>query len=123
MKSKAVFLGIVVLGLTINIFSQTKAISSEDFYRPIRAVHDFKGALRKTSKEEFYKDGKLSGTIEIIDETLGADRRRYLHIEKEGTKTEKTELIQIGKIFYCRKNGNEWKQSENRCAGGRLSGI
>jgi hypothetical protein len=120
---RLIFFTVLCFGLTINVFSQTKEISSQEFYKPILAIYELKNSYRKTTKEEFYKDGKISGTIEIVDESINADKRIYLYVEKYGDKNKKTELVQIGEIYYCRINAGEWKKSDRWCANGGISGI
>jgi hypothetical protein len=123
MKSKIVFLGMLILGLTASLLSQTKEISSQEFYRPIRAAYEINGSFRKTSKEEVYENGKLVSITEIVDESLNKETRKYSHLEKSKSNTQKTELIQIGKIYYCRRNDKQWERSEKWCANSGLSGI
>jgi len=116
---------IICFGITINVFGQTKQITKEEYYQPYRESLKKKQetSRRVATRQEYYKNGKLNSTTEITDEYLKPDKRHYLEVNKVGDKTYKSELIQIGEIFYCRRNDGEWKQYKSWCSGGSASGI
>jgi hypothetical protein len=121
---KIILLTIFCLAATIGVAAQ-KQITGDKYYGEFNAAEDRSSEIshRKITKEEYYKDGKLNRTTEITDEFLEPDRRRYVYAEKSGANTEKRELIQIGKTYYCRKNNAKWEQSKSWCAGNILRGI
>jgi hypothetical protein len=120
-----IFFSIISLGIVINAFSQVKQINSEDYYQPIREYYKKRNEVshRIITKKEYYKDGKLSRMVEIIDEFLKPDRNHYLEREKTGDRVSESELIKVGEIYYCRRNKGEWKQSSSWCAGGGIGGL
>ncbi len=120
-----ILLTIICFAASINVFSQAKQISKEDYYQPYREALSKKDDLsrRNLTKQENYRDGKLFSTTEITDEYLKPDRRHYLEVEKFADYTNKDELIKIGKIYYCRRNDGEWKQYQSWCSGGSASGL
>jgi hypothetical protein len=122
---KLVFLMIVSLATAINIFGQAKEITKEEYYQPFRDALK-KGqeiSRRNVTQRENYKEGKLSGTEDFIDEYIKPNRRHYIHSEKFADRTQKIELIQIGETYYCRRDDGNWKQSKNWCADGGTFGI
>ncbi len=125
MKIKKYILLIICFVVTINVFSQAKQIIKEEYYQPYREALKKKRdtSRRDITWQENYRDGKLFSTTEITDEFLKPDKRRYLEIEKFADHTSKSELIQIGTTYYCRRNDGEWKQSQSWCSGGSASGL
>jgi hypothetical protein len=122
---KMIWLFIFCLAILGNAFGQTKEITSEEYYQPFRDAFK-KGrdiSHRNITRKENYQDGKLRSTEEFIDEFVGSDKRRYVHIEKLTDRTRKIELIKIGTTFYCRRDDGEWKRSANWCADGSASGL
>jgi hypothetical protein len=125
MKSKQFFLILIFcFGVTINVFSQTKEISRENFYQPLRQglIKGMAFSRRVISRRENYREKKVFRTTEITEEYLLPDKRHYLKEERFADRTSKSELIQIGKNYYCRKNDGEWKQFTSWCSGGDGSG-
>lgn len=112
-------------GLTINALSQAKEISREEYFQQYRDGLTKRRAAdrRNFTKIENYTNGKLFSTTEITDEFLNPNKRHYLEINKYSDKTYKSELIQIDKTYYCRRNDGEWKRSESWCSGGSASGL
>lgn len=110
---------------TLSIFSQAKQITSEEYYQPFReALKKQQDTTRRNiTLQENYRDGKLFSTTEITDEFIKPDKRLYLEVNKLPNHIYKSELIQIGKTYYCRRNDGEWKQSKSWCSGGSTSGI
>ncbi len=96
-------------------FAQTKEITRDEFYEPQRAVYNFDGTFRITSKEDFYRNGKITGSVVIIDENIKSERRHFSYFEKFGTKTEKLEAIQIGETYFCKYDAEKWKKTEDFC--------
>lgn len=112
----------VCLAMTTSVFAQAKTISHDDFYEAYRAALDKEETVswRKITKKQELKNGKAERTVEITEEFLKPDRRRYVNVQKTDKSSDKNELIQIGKVYYCRKNESEWTKSENWCS---LSGL
>lgn len=120
-----ILLLIFCFSLTISAFSQTKEITREDYYQPFRLGLKKKSATsrRVITRQENYREGKLFSTTEITDEFLVPNKRHYMEVEKFADHTNKSELIQIGEVYYCRRNDGELKQSQSWCSGGSASGL
>jgi hypothetical protein len=125
MKSRILLLTIACFALAVNVFSQQKEITKEQYYQSFRGAKDkaSKVSRRSIDKREYFRNSKLHLTQETVDEFLSPDKRRYFVIEKFDDRITKDELIKIGDIYYCRKNDGDWKQSQNWCSGGSASGI
>jgi len=121
---RIIFLIVFCLGTVFGAFGQTQEITEGEYWGQYRLAtgKPFEKSKRIVTKEENYGE-KYSYTREIIDEFLNPDRRRYVETHKEGKRTSKIELIQIGEIFYCRTIESAWKQSEKWCGPMRLSSL
>jgi hypothetical protein len=115
---------IFCFGVTINVFSQTKEITEENFYRPIREgrIKGLAFSRRETTRQDNYSEKKIFSNTEIVEEYLLPDKQHYLKEEKFADHTNKSELIQIGKSYYCRKNDGAWKPSISGCSSGEGNG-
>ncbi len=109
----------------IEVHGQTIEITEKEFYQQYRTATQ-KGreiSSRSVTKRENFRDGILSSKEEYIFAYLLPDKKFYSHKESFSDKTQTVELIQIGEIYYCRRNNEEWKQSKNWCAGGSAFGL
>jgi hypothetical protein len=108
----------------LTLFSQTKEFTRENFYRPIRAglIKELAYSRRVITRQDNYREKKIFSTTEITEEYLLPDKRHYIREEKFADQTNKSELIQIGENYYCRKNDGEWKQFKSWCSGGDGNG-
>jgi hypothetical protein len=125
MKSKQfILLMVFCFGITINVFSQIKEITRENYFQKRREVikNRLATSRRETTRQDYYRDGRLFSTKEITDEYLLPDKRHYLEVEKFADRTNKSELVQIGKTTFCRNNDSQWKQSTGWCSGGDGNG-
>ncbi|HEX8735848.1 MAG TPA: hypothetical protein VF721_11020 [Pyrinomonadaceae bacterium] len=126
MKTTKLFLLLIFcLAAATGVFGQAKQISRKEYYQWYREAFKkrFEASRREVIKKQYYKDGKLSGTIETVNEFLKPDRQRYLRVEKSGGQTTKLEIIQTGKAYYCRKNDEDWTPSNKWCEDGYGSGL
>jgi hypothetical protein len=125
MKTKFSLLLIFSLATATGVFGQAKQISRKEYYQWHSEAYKkrFEASRREIIEKQYYKDGKLSGTIETVNEFLKPDRRRYLRVEKSGRQAKKLEIIQIGKAYYCRKNDEDWTRSNTWCEDGFGSGL
>ncbi len=113
---KIVLLMTFLLATALNIFSQVQEITERDYWEQYHAAVEmpFDISRRVTTKEEYF--GNIPYIKETTDEFLNPDKRRYVEIYKSDKSAYKDELIQIGKVYYCRTNGDKWKKSEQWCA-------
>jgi len=114
---RKIFLFIICLGLSINAFSQVKEITGDESVQELVEAY---GKLKETSwrkkqKTEYYKNGKLLNVEEEIEESVKPDKQRFLRTERRGKIINKSEIIIIGDIYYCRKNKGTWIKSESDC--------
>ena len=110
MKSKNYILLIIFcLGITLNVFSQAKEITKEEYYQTYQEaiVRKFQTPHRINTRWDEYKDGELFRSTEITEEFINSEKRHYLKVEKSSDHTDKSELIKIGEIYYCRRNEGE----------------
>ena len=118
MKSKNYILLIIFcFGVTLNVFSQAKEITKEEYYQTFQEaiIKKFQTPHRINTRQDEYKDGELFRSTEITEEFINSEKRHYLKVEKSADQTDKSELIKIGEIYYCRRNEGEWKQSQYWC--------
>lgn len=108
----------------MNISSQTKEISKENYYQSYREASKkrLETSRREIIQKKDFKDGKLLFTTEIVDEYLKPDKQHYVSSQIFDDHTEKREFILIDKIYYCRKNDTDWVQSSKWCGFGSGSG-
>jgi hypothetical protein len=115
---KSVSLIAFICALTASAaFGQRSDMARVEYYRTIRAAGE-KGeqtSFRKTTKREYFEAGKALSSEEEIEERIAPHRSRYFRSEKSGDKIESTEMIKIGKTYYCRVNKAGWKVSEAYC--------
>ena len=66
---KIILLMILCLGVTINIFSQAKEITEDESVQQlVTSFGKLSGiSLRRVTKEDFYKNGKLTKTTETFE--------------------------------------------------------
>lgn len=123
---KSIWLIAIVCALTASaVFGQPSDLPREKYYGTIRAANE-KGrqtSFRKTTKREYFDTGKVTTSNDEIEERLGPDRSRHFRSNKSGDKIESSEMIAIGKTYYCRKNSGEWKVSEKYCGPSGFFGI
>ncbi len=122
---KIISLFVLILLLSVFNFGQKTEITKGEYYQIYRTALK-KGqevSRRNISKQENYRDGKLYSTDEYLYEYLLPDREYYSHKESYSGKVNIVELIKIGEVFYCKRNNEGWKKSENWCADGSASGI
>ncbi|CAN5797010.1 hypothetical protein BH20ACI4_BH20ACI4_01170 [soil metagenome] len=119
MKKLMLFVFIFVT-LTTTVFGQAKEITADELRQSFRPAYDklFEISYRKRSTEENYKDGKLSGKIEIISEFIPPKKRHTITVEMVGDKRQKSEMFIIEGIYYCRKDDGEWTKSQKGCGSG-----
>lgn len=104
----------------IETHAQTKEITDKEFYQSYRtALQNGKEISRRSvTKRENLRDGILSSKEEYVSAYLLPDKKFYSHKEIFSDKTQTVELIQIGEVYYCRRNNEDWKQSKSWCAAG-----
>jgi hypothetical protein len=120
MKINIILLFVFSLGFALNVFGQIKDITQSEFYAQSRtaSAKPFAVSKRITSQEDSYDEqGKISYTTKTSEEYLSSDKMRYVSTYKSDKSTRKDELIKIGETYYCRRNDEEWKQSDSWCAG------
>lgn len=123
---KMILLSIVAcFGLAVNIFSQTRPLTEEEFYAAVNAADEkrFASSRRETRKDENFTNGELSSVTMITDEYIKPDRQHFVSIEKSGGKVDKTEVISIGKNYYQRKNGGNWEKIKDWYGSGGTMGV
>lgn len=96
---------------------QAVEVGEDDFYEIIRGAFSQtrETPRRETSKEESYTKGKLNYMVEIVDEFLNDNLRRFLSVTKYADRTETFEQIIVGEDFYCRSNNGGWMKSTESC--------
>jgi hypothetical protein len=123
---KIISVTVIGLVLAINAFCQIREISRDDYYKAFReADAKFRKvpARREVTKEESYENGKLTRTQQVITEDINPDRWRFLVVETSGERTDKSDLIRIGRNYYCRRNDGAWKNSASGCNQGWATGF
>lgn len=119
------FLFIFCFCFTVNIFSQSKQITENEYYQAYRNARNKLSNIsyRETTKEEYYKDKKQSDTAETVIEFLPPNMEHYFFTENYSGQIRKDELIKIGETYFCRNKSGNWEKSQNWCAAMRLSGL
>jgi len=114
---KLILLAVFFLMVSTNAFGQAKEITREESQQQIidASVKVFDGALRINLKEDYFKNGRLTGSREVIKESVSPKKWREVKIDKSGKRIERFEIIHIDGTFYCRKNSGAWKTSDDWC--------
>jgi hypothetical protein len=115
---KVIWLSVFCLFLTIGGFGQVKQISKNEYYKAYREAYDKfvnTSVRRQTSKDDYFRDGKLNGSTQDIMEVVSPDRFRFIFVEVVGGREDKNEVIKIGDNYYCRKNDGKWQNSRGDC--------
>jgi hypothetical protein len=119
MKSSVIFL-LIFTALAGVVFGQAKEITEDEFRQAFQKAYEKLSEIsyREKSVEEIYDDGKLSATVDNVTEFIPPDKYRYITVETFGEKSRRSEMIDIGGIFYCREDEGQWTRPENGCLGG-----
>ncbi len=116
---------LISIGSSFSIFSQTRELDRGEFYSLKNAAHKkrYESSRRETMKINVYSGGVLKRTKEEIEEFLTPDKQRYILVEKSGNKTQKLELVKMGKNYYQRKDDRKWTKEKTWNRGGSLVAI
>lgn len=126
---KTVVLMIFCLGFAINVLSQSKAITKEEYDLVQKEAHEKMSKIprRKITVTKSYAKKQLVSTRTLTQEYLPPDKSRWEFItKKDGVATEKLQLIYIGDIEYRKESENPWKTRDMKGpgmgGGGGISG-
>jgi hypothetical protein len=119
MKLKIFYTLILVCTISVAPLSQTKQISSNEFY-----INNYNAqkmlaerSWRIETKTDSMENGSVIMTETKIHEQLLPDKTRFLIIEKNGSKENRSELIRIGFMEYRRENDKPWISIDTRGSG------
>lgn len=99
-----------ILTFSILGFSQTKQITSSDFFESNSNAFRLLATRtrRIVTKTETFANGNVETSTTIINERLLPDKTRFYRTEKKGNEVESIEVILIGSTEYSRKNNGQW---------------
>jgi hypothetical protein len=95
---KNLILLIILIGLmSINVFSQKKVISQDEYFSAYRnALEVSNNSPRRTNTEiTQYEGNKLIKTTTKINEIVDTDNQRFILVENENGMTVKTEWLKV----------------------------
>ncbi len=119
---KMIGLAIFCLVVSVSGFGQAKEISREESQQQIidSSVIVFDGSRRKNFREDYFKNGRLSSTTEVINESFSPNKWREVTVNRSGKRIERFEIIHIDGTNYCRKNSGAWKTSSDWCGENKM---
>jgi hypothetical protein len=122
---KFVLLVIIALLMTASALGQPKQISEAEYYASYREALDKQSnsPRREVLVQERYEDGKLISSNQYTYEYESKTKSSFIGIETTNGNVIKTEEIQLGKMYYCRKDNKKWIVSEISCSPGRDRSI
>lgn len=108
----------------ICVIGQSKIISSDEFFQPIRNFYQIrkKVSYRESSKVETLRDGKTIRTKTGTIEYSNSETMRFLYTIETDENTIRYESIKIDGSYYCKKNQENWKITKSLCGGGGIGG-
>lgn len=117
-----IWLAIFCLVVSVSGFGQAKEISREESQQQIidSSVIVFDGSWRKNFREDYFKNGRLSSTTEVINESFSPNKWREVKVNRSGKRIERFEIIYIDGTYYCRKNSGAWKTSSDWCGENKM---
>lgn len=119
MKLKIFYTLILVCVCSATALSQTKQISSNEFYTNNYNAQKLlaERSWRVETKTDTIENGSVITTVTKTHEQLLPDKMRFLIVEKNGGKENRSELIRIGFMEYRRENDKPWISIDTRGSG------
>lgn len=117
---KTILLLSIFIALGNIVFGQTKEITGDEFRQALRPIYDkfFEVSYRSKSVEETFENGKLKGKTETISEFIPPNKYHFIVVEKVGEKSRKSVTVIIDRVYYCKKDDDEWIKSQRNCSSG-----
>lgn len=112
---KKFLLMIFCLGMAVNVFSQSKTITEEEYRLMEKATHEKMSKIprREITVTKTYVKKQLVKTRTLTQEYLPPERSRWEFITKEnGAMTERLQIIYIGDSEYRKEGDNPWKAKD-----------
>lgn len=95
------------------VFCQARSITESDYFSAYDDARQRIQVLnrRVETKEEYFKNGKLSGLEKHLHEYIVPGKERYVYFSDFGGKIETRETIKIDGISYCKEANGVWERT------------
>jgi hypothetical protein len=113
---KKLILLMILIGLaSINVFSQKKVISQDEYFFAYRRALDLSNNAPRRINTEItqYEGDKVIKTTTKINEIIDENTQRFILVENENGKTVKTEWVKLNSKIFTRQNNNKWQKNKD----------
>ncbi len=110
---RSVMFGSLILLAAVSVFGQTKTISAWEYQSALTQSYGVADTLihRRTTVEEYFRSGKISGFERHLNETIPPNKKRYLFEAEFEGKSERRETIKISGVSFCREGKGKWTKA------------
>jgi hypothetical protein len=113
------WLPFLIATLSLSTAAQIKNLTHEQYWAALGdAYHSGEKfyPVRQTAVERTYIKGKVESLTKETDEWTANDVERKISQDTFNNRLRRIEVIWIGGVYYCRRNGGKWRIEPRNCS-------